>query len=163
MLAESGSVGAGPLLLNFEYMRTIVALALAVILTAGNPNAVSSIEQLNARLQDETKAYDTAGVSSMITPDFELVNGAGTVWPRTAFLADVGDKSTIWQLNKPEDVTVRVYNDDCAIVVALLHLRYVSNNRLHDLLARYTDVWVKQGGRWRYASGQATVVKRYAT
>ncbi|HLI94607.1 MAG TPA: nuclear transport factor 2 family protein [Candidatus Baltobacteraceae bacterium] len=144
-------------------MRTVVAFVLAVLLTASAPNTVSSIEQLNARLQDETKAYDTAGVASMITPDFELVNGSGTVWPRTAFLADVGDRSAVWQLNKPEDVTVRVYNDDCAIVVAMLHLRYVSNKRLHDLLARYTDVWVKQGGKWRYASGQATVVKRLAS
>jgi ketosteroid isomerase-like protein len=143
-------------------MRIAAALLLSALLTAGS-NTVSSVEYLNARLQDETKAYDMAGVASMITPDFELVNGSGAVWHRAAFLADIGDRSAVWQLNKPEDVTVRVYNNDCAIVVALLHLRYVSNKHLHDLLARYTDIWVRQGGEWRYASGQATVVKRYSS
>ena len=139
----------------------IAAFLRSAVLIAGSSGTVSDIQHLNARLQDETKAFDVAGVGAMITPDFELVNGSGQVWHRSAFLADVGDRSVTWQLNKPQDVTVRVYNDDCAIVVALLHLRYVSDKHLHDLLARYTDVWVKQGGQWRYASGQATVVKRY--
>lgn len=142
----------------------IVALALGIAASsAWASDDTSTLLQLNAQLQDRTKAYDVAGVEKLITNDYTLINGSGAVWDRQAFLRDVGDRSAVWEINQPEDVRVRLYNNDTALVIGVLHMRYRLGGRVHDLRARYTDVWVKMGGTWKYASGQATKMSASST
>ena len=135
-------------------------LLFCISATGDDSHIVNQVTDLNALLQTATARYDVARISTLITDDFVLVNGSGQVWDREAFLKDVGDRSAAFIANDPSDVTVRTYNGDCAIVVALLHIKYTQMRKLHDLVARYTDVWVKDGGAWKYATGQATVYKR---
>lgn len=145
-------------------MRLLIgcfALLLCLAATGDDSQAVSQITDLNLLLQQATKRYDDATVSKMMSGDFVLVNGRGQVLDRDATLKDIGDRSAVWIANEPSDVSVRVYNGDCAIVVALLHLKYKQAGKLHDILGRYTDVWIKDGASWKYASGQANVYKRF--
>jgi len=129
--------------------------------TGDDSEAVKQVTDLNLLLQQATKRYDAAGISNLMTGDFVLVNGRGQVLDRDATLKDIADRSAVWLANEPSDISVRVYNGDCAIVVALLHLKYKQNGKLHDILGRYTDVWIKDGGSWKYATGQANVYKRF--
>jgi ketosteroid isomerase-like protein len=137
---------------------------LAFCLAAGGDDAiVRQVTDLNALLQSATQHYDVATVSKMLTDDYVLVNNKGSLFNREATLKDIGDRSAIWIANEPSDVSVRTYNGDCAIVVALLHIKYKTQaGRLRDVIVRYTDVWVKQGANWKYASAQASVYKNLA-
>lgn len=140
-----------------RFFMIVAAIAMiAAPARAANDAVAPRIVSLNALVQTATKAYDTATLSRLITDDYTLISGDGHIWKRQAFLKDVADRSTTWVLNEPEDVTVHSYNDDCAIVVAILHLRFRMAGKVHDFRIRYTDVWVKIGGSWRYAVGQAT-------
>ena len=124
---------------------------------------VKQVTDLNALLQSATQKYDVPAVSKMLTDDYVLVNGKGKLFDRDATLKDIGDRSAIWIANEPSDVSVRTYNGDCAIVVALLHIKYkTQTGHVHDVIARYTDVWVKQGETWKYASAQANLYKTIA-
>lgn len=128
--------------------------------SADDAQVGTQITDLNALLQNATKNYDAETISKWLTDDYVLVIGSGEVRDREATLKDVGDRSQVWIANEPADVTVRSYNGDCAILVDLLHLKYTQGGKLHDVIARITEVWVKEGGTWRYASAQATVYKR---
>jgi hypothetical protein len=131
-----------------------------LLAVAGGSQAAGEVSKLNDLLQSATERYDVATVSKLASNDFVLVNGAGQIWNRDAFLKDIGDKSAVWQANDPQDVTVRTYNDDTAVLIGLLHIKYTQAGTSHDVLARYTDVWVKLDGKWRYVSGQASLYKR---
>jgi ketosteroid isomerase-like protein len=143
----------------FALCATIGALS-AGLAWAGSPDpTVEQLTQLNATLQIATKNYDTAELAKLITDDYELVSSSGKVYDRQAFMADAGDRSATYEINEPEDVSVRHYNGDCAIVTAVLHVRYRASGKIHDVRIRYGDVWVKLNGRWRYAYGEASPLK----
>ena len=120
---------------------------------------VHHLTQLNATLQSATKHYDVATLKTLITDDFELISSSGKVYDRAAFLLDAADRSAVYEINEPEDVSVRHYNDDTAIVSAILHVRYKSAGKTVDVRIRYGDLWVKIDGRWRYAYGEASPMK----
>lgn len=145
--------------LPFRLFASVTLGAVLCTTALAQDSIDSQLVAANQLVQSATMRYDAQTLAKLTTDDYMLVNGAGTVWNKAAFLADVADKSAKWEANDPESVTVRHYNDDCAIVVAILHMRYRQNGKLHDLRARYTDVWVKVNGQWRYASGQATALK----
>ena len=142
------------------FLTCCAALLFCVAATGDDGQIVKQLTDLNALLQSATQRYDVDAVSKLVTEDFTLVNGGGQIWDREAFLKDVGDRSAVWIANDPSEVSVRSYNGDCAIVIGLLHIKYTQDGKLHDLLARYTDVWVKDGDAWKYATGQASVYKR---
>jgi hypothetical protein len=127
---------------------------------AGPPDPiVQQLTVLNATLQLATKNYDTAELAKLITDDYELVSSSGKVYDRQAFLADAADRSAAYEINEPEDVSVRHYNNDCAIVTAILHVRFRAAGKVRDVRIRYGDVWVKLNGRWWYAYGEASPLK----
>jgi ketosteroid isomerase-like protein len=121
---------------------------------------IDQLTKLNATLQAATKNYDVETLKSLITDDYELVSASGKVYDRAAFLADAADRSAVYEINQPEDVTVRHYDVDCAIVTAVLHVRYRIAAKTVDVRIRYADVWMKLGGQWRYAFGEASPLKK---
>lgn len=127
--------------------------------TGPDTDIVKRISDLNALLQSATERYDAATVSKMLTGDYVLVNSRGQIFGRDATLKDVGDRTATWIANDPSDVSVRSYNGDCAILIGLLHIKYRLAGKLHDVRVRYTDVWIKDGDSWKYATGQASVLK----
>lgn len=130
--------------------------AIAVPARASQESLDDAIARYNAMVQTATKTYDTATLSRLISQDYTLITGSGKIWKRDEFLRDIADRTTVWELNEPENVTVRSYNGDCALVIAVLHLRYRTGGKAYDFRVRYTDVWVKLDGTWRYVTGQAT-------
>lgn len=120
---------------------------------------VGELTRLNATLQTATQNYDTAKLAKLVTDDYELVSSSGKVYDRKTFLADASDRSAAYEINDPEEVSVRHYNGDSAIVTAILHVRYRAAGKIHDVRIRYGDLWVKLDGRWRYAYGEASPIE----
>jgi Domain of unknown function (DUF4440) len=146
-------------------IRSITRLAVLAFAPLGAVNAASNTDIAkvmitnNELLQRATREYDTATVGKLITSDFTLITSSGRVMNAQELLADVGDKSVTWLANDTEDIHVRVYNDDCAIVTAVLHQRYEYQGKMNDYRVRFTDTWVKIVGEWRYAAGHASLLK----
>jgi hypothetical protein len=115
---------------------------------------------LNEVLQRASCTYDTDTIRELITPDFTLITGTGRVMNAEDFIADVGDSSVKWYNNGSEDVAVRTYNEDCAIVTAILRERFEIAGKITDVRIRFTDTWVRNNGGWRYAAGHASLLER---
>lgn len=118
------------------------------------------LERADQTLQLATRMHDTATIKSLITDDFTLITNSAKVYDAQEFLADVGDRDIAWQTNDPESVSVRVYNDDCGVVTAILHQKFTYHSKDYDYRVRFTDTWVKRDGQWRYAAGHASLMKQ---
>lgn len=93
-------------------------------------------------------------MDAMLTKDFVLVLTHGAVVDRNGWLDDVADRQTSMEVNKVESLSIHPYNDDCALAIGVLHIRYREKNKLTDVRMRFIDVWVKQDGQWKWASSQ---------
>jgi ketosteroid isomerase-like protein len=142
--------------LRIAAWSSALAIASALALAEPQDSTVKQLTQLNATLQTATKNYDVRALGNLTTDDYELVSARGKVYNRRSFLADAADRSARYLINEPENVSVRHYNRDCAIVTAILHVRYTSSGKIYDARVRYGDVWVKLDGQWKYAYGQAS-------
>lgn len=131
---------------------------MAATLPAGD--IAKTIVEKNLVLQHANRTYDTATIRGLISDDFTLIVSSGRLLTGEDFLADAGDRSVKWLNNDSEDVNVRVYNDDCAVVTAILHQRYEYKGKMNDYRVRFTDTWVKLGGSWRYVAGHASLLHR---
>ena len=120
---------------------------------AGDP-IIAEVTKANDAMQLATKNYDTKAIDSILTKDFVLVQSRGSVVKRAAFLADIGDRSATWIENKSSDLTVYSYNGNTALAIGILHMRYRYKDKINDVKLRFTDVWVKQDGHWKWASSQ---------
>lgn len=145
--------------------RTQLLSALICLLaTSGSAAAwaadpiVDDITRANATVQQATQTYDGATIDRMLTGDFILVNSRGSIYNRAAFLADIVDKSSVWEFNRTESLSIQHYNADCAIAIGTLHLRYRTGGRVTDRRIRFTDIWVKQQGAWKWATSAVSPV-----
>ena len=117
---------------------------------------VEEVRQCDTLMQRATASYDVATLDGLLADDFVLISSGGGVFSKQEVLAETADRSTIWYCNDTCNVDIRVYNDDCAIVIADLHQHFQTSDKTVDVRLRYTDTWVNKGGRWLYASGHAT-------
>jgi ketosteroid isomerase-like protein len=146
--------------IRLQHVCLFSAIALTAPASAGESDQIADqLIKLNSTLQVATKNYDIAVLNNLVSNDYELVSSHGKVYDRAAFLKDAADRSAVYEINQPEDVAVRHYNGDCAIVTAVLHVRYRTGGKTVDVRIRYGDTWVKLNGTWRYVYGQASPMK----
>ena len=138
------------------YFFTLALVATQAFSSAGatTESTIAAVTAANDRIQLATQNYDAAALDNVLTKDFVLVGSRGTVYTRKYFLADTADKTAVWISNKTEALTVHAYNDDAALAIGILRLRYRLHNKLFDQRLRFVDAWIKQDGQWKWASSQ---------
>ncbi len=119
-------------------------------------DTVRHLVELDATMQRATREHDVETLGAMITSDFVLYSSSGRAYDREAFLDDVADRRIQWDVNESYDVAVRLYGDDTAMVTAALHCRYRLDEKTIDTKVRYSDLWIRVDGDWRYACGHAS-------
>ena len=110
------------------------------ILTALNTDYINSVRNSDVKRFDE-----------ILAPDFYCSNPDGSLVDRAAFLKQTAQPVAIKNL-RAEDVLIRMMGD-----TAIIHARTVYQKPDGGAGGgRYTDVWMRQGGRWLCASAHVT-------
>ncbi len=134
-------------------------IAAAVTATRASGDVVTEVTKANDEVQVATLKHDTKTMDRAITKDFILVLSGGQMVNRAEWLDGVRDPSVAWEENKTESLAIHHYNNDCALAIGVLHLRYRQEKKLVDVRLRFTDLWVKQNGGWKWASSQVAHFK----
>jgi len=142
--------------------RCLTAWAALLLFAAGSLPAaaanddpfVSEVTKANDIVQRATLEHDRKTMDAMLAKDFVLVLTRGDVVDRAGWLDSIADRQTHMEINETSNLEIHHYNGDCALVIGILHLRYRENDTLTDVRMRFTDVWVKQNGQWKWASSQ---------
>jgi len=110
------------------------------ILAALNADYINSVQHSDVKRFDE-----------ILAPEFYCSNPDGSLLGRAAFLTQTAKPVAIKDL-RAEDVLIRLMGD-----TAIIHARTAYTKP--DGTAgggRYTDVWMRQGGRWLCVSAHVT-------
>ena len=110
------------------------------ILDALNTDYINSVQHCDVKRFDE-----------ILAPEFYCSNPDGSLVDRAGFLKQTAQPVAIKNL-RAEDVLIRLMND-----TAIIHARtrYVKPDGTEGG-GRYTDVWMRQNGRWLAVSAHVT-------
>jgi len=110
---------------------------------------------LETAWDDAVVAKDTTALERIIADDFVMIGADGTVSDKRQLIEGIANPELQIEPFQTEDVRVRIYGN-----VAVLTGRYSQQGRwkgqAYETAARYTDVYVRSGGRWHAVSAQAT-------
>jgi uncharacterized protein (TIGR02246 family) len=143
-------------------MKSILAIAMA--LTAASAAAAPAdderaVAQLDTQYQLAVKTNDAATIQRIHADDMILVTGRGKVF-RGAEIEERARKGSVSYEQQDEiegSQKVRVWGDT-AVVTALLWIKGTDPERgAFDYKLWFSDTYVRIGGRWRYAFGQASL------
>ncbi len=113
------------------------------VLSETHMSDLESLLSLNKDYVDAVQNSDVARFDEILAEDFRCSNPDGSIVDRAGFLEQTRRPVTITNL-QAHDVEVRIMGD-----VAIIHAS-TSYNLLDGSLSggRYTDVWVREDGRW---------------
>ena len=112
---------------------------------------VDTLQQLNRDYIRSVQTSDVKRFDEILAEDFYCSNPDGSLVDRAGFLAQTARPVAISNL-EARDVIVRIIGD-----VAIIHARTTytqPGGRAGS--GRYTDVWVRRGGRWLAVSAHVT-------
>lgn len=111
----------------------------------------ANLEELNEAYVRAVEASDVRRFEQLLADDFLCSLGDGTLVDRQSFLERTANPAGISDL-QAHDVRIQLLGD-VAIVHGRTTYRMVGGHRGSG---RYTDVWVRRGGRWQAVSAHVT-------
>jgi ketosteroid isomerase-like protein len=158
--------------ISMKLILTILAMSMAMsILAMGQTNNKKVKEEIMKLRKEVDQAMDKADVATLerlTTDDFMITYLIPAKVFTKAELREMsknpGGRGFTVESSTEDDVKVRVY-DGAAIVTGLIkELRKRPDGSTSNFEGRFTDVWVKQRGKWlvaaRHASPAFGVLKR---
>ena len=141
--------------------RPLLAASLAVLIAplahAADPGAEQALRQTEQSLADAVVRNDTAPFEQALAPDFTFIAPDGGSADRAGVLGDMRSGNLKIASTVPTDMQVRVYGDAAVVTYGSTdHGTYKGTDISGQY--RWTDVFVKQGGRWRIVASQGTPV-----
>jgi ketosteroid isomerase-like protein len=122
-------------------------------------NAEQELREMLRKWDEAYSGRNTEALASILADDFLFTNATGTVINKGQYLMGniKAPDITLAIIIDSADVKVRVYGDT-AVVTSRGAQKGQRLNRSPTARYRYTDVWVKQQGRWQAVASQATLI-----
>jgi ketosteroid isomerase-like protein len=124
------------------------------------PSAEQELIKLEKEWADAAVKADVAALDHILADDFVSTDFEGTLWDKAKSLALMKsgeDKASSAVL---DDMKARVYGD-AAVVTGRATVKQVYKGRDLSGQYRFTDTFVKRGGRWQCVASQGTkIVKK---
>jgi ketosteroid isomerase-like protein len=145
-------------------MRIRIGVALCVLFFLSSPllaqeaDAVT-VRKLEEKWADSYKHRQIDILSSLLADDFIITVEDGNTYSKAGYISHSADTATHVQVAEFSDMKVRVHGNT-AIVIGAYHERGETNGKPYDYHDRFTDVWMKSGGKWQVVASQySTPVK----
>ena len=139
----------------------LVVAGLAVGI-AGQRSGAAKDEKLLAELQQTLAnawvSGDRATIERIIAPDWSSTGPDGRVMDRAGVMVDVFE-TRLHKIHRVEidDVKVRVFGD-AAVVTGRTHGAGEVRGSAYDVFIRFTDTFVRRGGRWQAVASHASLL-----
>jgi ketosteroid isomerase-like protein len=144
----------------------VLLLAMLTARADGMPaagNTGSGAEQellaLETAWDDAVAAKDQAKLEEIVDDDFIVNSANGSVANKSQMIASIMAPELTIEPFKTEDVRVRVYGNT-AVLSGWFAQRGTYKGEAFEGASRYTDVYVKRGGKWRAVLAHATKLPR---
>ena len=140
-------------------MNASLALLCAMSADASAANTpADDVQQLIAsdkRMQRAFVDRDLIALNEILTDNYTIVLSSGAERTKAMILADVASPDVRWEINETSGWGVKVQGD-MAIVVAKLHQKGVDHGESFDSNVKFSDTYIREGGKWRNIHAHAS-------
>ena len=119
------------------------------------PAAAPDVQKLEAERFAAMIRGDAAALDGLLADDLVYTHASGKVDTKASFLDDIKAGQLRYKLIRPEDPKLSVYGDT-AVATGLASFEVNNHGQELSMKLRYTDVWVKRGGKWQMVAWQST-------
>ena len=141
-----------------QILTLAVVAAVAVALQPAREGEVAGFRQIAQNLAAAYLRGDRAFVDALLTDDWTSTDYRGRIWTKADVLAMFDGQRPPMTKAEIDVDRVRLLGD-----VAIVTGRSVSagevDGRAVSITQRYTDIYVRQDGRWRIAASHGTQVQ----
>src|SRR5438067_1583082 len=124
--------------------------------SASGPGAEGEIRALEKRWNESRVRADVAALDHLLSDDWTVVHGDGTIDTKAEYLADLRSGARTFSGNVKEDaLTVRV-DGDTAIAAGLSDSKVTYKGKPSGGALRFTRVYARRDGRWVMIASHAT-------
>ena len=138
----------------------LAALCVSVLplgpLLAQQASDASEIRSLELRMLDCYKNRQVEVFAAVLDEDFVITFEDGTTYSKTGYLSYSASSSTHIEVSEISEMKIRMHGET-AIVTGLYHEKGVDSQRTYDYHDRFTDVWMKESGKWRLVAAHYAV------
>jgi uncharacterized protein (TIGR02246 family) len=118
---------------------------------------VQTIKALDTRYQKAVERGDTNAMAELLSDDFTLVTGRGSVHDKAALLKSEASPDLLYEVQSDTEQTVRLLGPNTAAITARLHMKGTLRGKPFDDYLWFTDTYVRREGGWKYVFGQASL------
>lgn len=136
--------------------RWLPAALLAVVAPcAVADNADADLRGADTAVCHAIEVGDADAIRALVDPGFTLISTSGEVQPRAQLLDEATKHDPRYDRFRNHDETVRRYGD-AAVINGITSVRGTSGGQAFAADFRFTDTWVRRGGRWFLVASHAT-------
>lgn len=113
------------------------------------------LRNLNNEVAQMQVRKDVAAAKRLLANEYTFIQADGQVSNKAQNVEIIGSADFVCQSLTTDDVQVRVYGNT-ALIIGRANFKATYKGEDVGGEFRYTDVWVRQGGRWQNVASQAT-------
>lgn len=140
-------------------LAILPALAFPPAFAAAETKAAASVEKAVLAAQDQriaaTIAGDPAALGAMMTDDLTYTHSSAVTETKAEFLDGLRTGKYLYREIKPGERRVRVWGN-AAVVSGPAHIVIEPGGKRTEIDLYFTELYVKQGGRWKMALWHST-------
>jgi len=118
-------------------------------------NDEQDVRTMERRFNELRAKADVAALDQMLTGDWTITHGDGTIDTKAKYLADLKSGARKFAFVKQDEFTVRLHGDT-AVTAGTTDSQVTYNGQPSGGALRFTRVYIKRGGRWQMIVSHAT-------
>jgi len=107
----------------------------------------AKVRALDLQLTEAYKARKFDLLATLLDDDFVITFEDGSTYGKTGYISFSGTSTIRVDVAEMSDLKVRMHGNT-AILTGWYHERGVDKGGAYDYRDRFTDVWMKSGGKW---------------
>ena len=140
----------------FTVWGLLFVLSTSVAGPAQERSDAAAVRALELKWTESYKQHDIEILSSLLSDEFVITIEDGSVYSKAGYISHSADSKTRVQVAEMSDLRVRTHGDT-AIVTGSYHEKGESSGKPYEYHDRFTDVWVKSGGKWQVIASHYSV------
>ena len=101
---------------------------------------------------------DASALANLLAENLVYVDYDGSISTKQQFLAQVNSADITGEQINNEGVTVRLYGNNVAVSTGIYRDKGMEKGRPFSRRGRFTNVWLKQNGKWECIVSQSTLI-----
>jgi ketosteroid isomerase-like protein len=148
-----------PSTLIFCCLLAALAIPLAAQDTDKDKSDAAYIRSMELKWTESYKLRQVDILASLLAEDFVITIEDGNTYSKTGYISHSAEPGVHVEVAEMSDLKVRMHGNT-AVVTGAYHERGESKGKRYEYHDRFTDVWMKAGGKWQVVASHYSVPEK---